>query len=238
MVWPEDRTNEILRILGNAGSCVDLDQPGDVIQCPPEALRPGKYYLMGFNPGGGGGKSLRQTTKNLITAREGAPHPLLDNKHMWGNLDALAMRLEGAEWQRRLFITNLFPNASRGVSAWLCTRGGRSQHRVAVECIWPLHQYFLSIVKPRFVIVHGQGAGDSAFRYLWELLVQKECPQADWNATMADETRKDDPSVKSFHRSTLQLGEGRPPANVTFIGIRHLSRSQSKLNVVERLITD
>lgn len=220
----------LIKLMEHAGDAACLDDPGDVIQCPPEALRCGKYYVMGFNPGGGGGKSLRQTTKNLITAREGEPHPLL-GETMWRNLDLLATRLEGAEWQRRLFITNLFPNASSGVSTWF--RGNR-QARARMDYvrqIWPLHQYFLSMVRPRFVIVHGQGSRNSAFRYLWEFLTPGNHSNADWNRTMAP-TTAGDASIKSFQLPSLDLGVwGERPA-VTFIGIRHLSYSPSNFDVM------
>lgn len=220
----------VLRILESATTCVDLDAAGDIIQCPPEALRPGKYYVMGFNPGGGGGETLMQTTKSLIATCEGEPHPLLGKK-MWHNLDALATRLEGAEWQRRLFITNLFPNASSGVSTWF--RGNR-QARARMDYvrqIWPLHQYFLSMVRPRFVIVHGQGSRNSAFRYLWEFLTPGNHSNADWNRTMAP-TTAGDASIKSFQLPSLDLGVwGELPA-ATFIGIRHLSYPASNFDVM------
>lgn len=240
----ESMSSEIIKLLKQAAPWFSLDDSeGDVIQCPPSALREGRFYVMGFNPGvstanddQSAPKSLRETTQALVSAKANAAHPLSAWSNGWSNLTKLAKALEVEDWQHNLFITNLFPDSSGGVSAWLRDHGGRRQHLEYVRQIWPLHQLFLSIVRPQFVIVHGQGSRDSAFRYLWEYLVPPQKKSAaDWNKTMAPATGKD-LSIKSFPVAKLELGDGEPLSDVTFIGIKHLSRSQSRLDVMKKLI--
>ena len=241
----ESLTNKIIGLLEQAAPWFSLDKPGDVIQCPPSALRQGRFYVMGFNPGVSKksddhavAESLRKTTRALACAKANDAHPLSGWPRGWSNLTMLAEALHVKDWQHKLFITNLFPDSSEeGVPGWLSAHGGRRQHSEYVRQIWPLHQLFLSVVRPRFVIVHGQGARDSAFRYLWEYLVppQKRSDE-DWNQTMADATQTGDPSIKSFLVPKLELREGESLSDVTFIGIKHLSRSQSNLDVMKGLI--
>ncbi len=240
----ESLSKKIIGLLEQAAPWFSLDEPGDVIQCPPSALREGRFYVMGFNPGvskkngdQSDAKSLRETTQALVSAKANDAHPLSDWSNGWPNLTKLAEALEVKDWQRDLFITNLFPDSSEeGVPGWLSAHGGHQQHLGHVKQIWPLHQLFLSIVRPRFVIVHGQGSVDSAFRYLWEYLVPPpKKSDADWNKTMAPATGED-LSIKSFPVAKLELGEGEPLSDVTFIGIHHLSRPQSRLDVMKKLI--
>ena len=235
----ESMSGKIIKLLEQAAPWFSLDDSeGDVIQCPPSALREGRFYVMGFNPGVSKesddhdvAQSLRKTTQALVCAKANDAHPLSGWPRGWSNLTKLAEALKEEDWQHNLFITNLFPDSSGGVSAWLRAHGGRRQHLEYVRQIWPLHQLFLSVVRPRFVIVHGQGSRDSAFRYLWEYLVQQQKPTEDWNETMAHTTRED-LGIKSFRLPKLELGEGEPLSDVTFIGIKHLSRSQSRLDVM------
>jgi hypothetical protein len=239
----KDFTTKAIACLDRAGSLYPcLDKPGDIIQCPPSALCKGDFYVMGFNPGelkkggaDGGDKFLRETTQELVSAKTNDAHPLSGWPRGWSNFTNLAKALEVEDWQHNLFTTNLFPDSSSGVSAWLGKHGGRRQHLEYVREIWPLHQLFLSVVRPRFVIVHGQGSRNSAFRYLWEYFVQQKDSAADWNNTMAPATGGD-LSIKSFPMAKLELGEGEPLSDVTFIGIKHLSRSQSDLEVMKVLI--
>lgn len=245
MVDATSLPDKIIDILEQASHWLSLKEPGDVIQCPPSALCEGEFYVMGFNPGTGKpkdhdmrAKSLRVTTEELFSTKSDG-HPL-SGWNKWNNLKNLADRLskiegwQNEDWQQKLFITNLFPDASGGVSGWLRIRQRRRNHLECVQQIWPIHQLFLSVVRPRYVIVHGQGSRDSAFRYLWEYLEPKSAPH--WDDTMAPAT-KEDKSIKSFVLPALDLDSGDQLKDVTFIGIRHLSRAQSNLDVmVEGLI--
>jgi hypothetical protein len=239
----ESTSKKIIDLLEQAAPWFSLDKPGDVIQCPPSALREGRFYVMGFNPGISkkssdhrDDKSLRKTTQALVSAKANDAHPLSKWSSGWSHLMKLAEALEVKDWQRNLFIANLFPDSSEmGVEGWKSAHGGRQEHLDCVKKIWPLHQLFLSIVRPRFVIVHGQGSKDSAFFYLWKYLVQQQNPEADWNKTMAPET-SEDPSIKSFSLQQLEVAEGEPLSDVTFIGIKHLSYPQSSLDVMKKLI--
>lgn len=243
MVDPALLPREIIGVLQKTSSWLSLDDDqGDVIQCPPTALCEGSFYVMGFNPGARKrkdqepSKPLRKTIEELGYIKLDGRHPLEDWPRGWSNLTHLAEQLPRVEnWRQHLFVTNLFPDSSGGVSDWLRIRKRRGNHLQCVQQIWPMHQLFLSIVRPQFVIVHGQGSRDSAFRYLWEYL--KPDLAMNWDKTMADKTQQDDPSIKTFSMPTLDLGSGDSLADVTFIGIKHLSRSQSHIDVmVDKLI--
>lgn len=205
-----------------------LKRPGDIFQCKTTAYRPGRYYVMGFNPGGKGdtGVCLQSTLEQLhaINDKE-AKHPLFGTR-VFGNLKKLACMLrahdpqESDAWEDDLFITNLFPDASGGVGEWK----SRNRHRPAsdyVSAVWPLHQQMLSVVRPSYVIAFGQGPQDSTFRYLWNQL-KATAAQKTWDATMDPRTKALDPTIKSFTVSELQVQSGSLK-NVTFIGIWHLS---------------
>jgi hypothetical protein len=205
-----------------------LKRPGDIFQCKTTAYRPGKYYVMGFNPGGKGdaGACLQSTLAQLLTTDDKAAKHPLSGTRVYGNLEKLACMLrardpqEPGSWQDDLFITNLFPDASMGVTAWK----QQNNHRPArdyVSAVWPLHQQMLSVVRPSYVIAFGQGHGDSTFRYLWNQL-KATAAQKTWDETMDPRTKALDPTIKSFTVSELQVQSGSLK-NVTFIGIWHLS---------------
>lgn len=220
---------------------------GDVIQCPPSAIRRGDFYVMGFNPGcsnkrdGQGGDSdkpklLLETTRKLPTLADTDKHPLVGWTRGWKNLTNLAEALKVERWQQELFITNLFPDQSPGVSAWLRDHHDLPMDRY-VDAIWPLHQLFLRTVQPRFVIVHGQGSRHSAFRYLWEHLKRRDNKAVAWDKTMSDATKNSDPTIKYFDLNDLDLGGGVKLVNVTFIGIKHLRLPrQSKMESLKALL--
>ncbi|MHB1993610.1 hypothetical protein [Metallibacterium scheffleri] len=205
-----------------------LKRPGDIFQCKTTAYRPGRYYVMGFNPGGKGdaGVCLQSTLEQLPAINDKkAKHPLSGTR-VYGNLKKLACMLRAHDpqepdtWEDDLFITNLFPDASMGVRAWK----QQNSHRPArdyVSAVWPLHQQMLSVVRPSYVIAFGQGSRDSTFRYLWDHLKDEDSHKT-WDQTMNPKTKALDPTIKSFTVSELPVLSGTLK-NVTFIGIRHLS---------------
>jgi hypothetical protein len=197
-----------------------LDKRGDIIQCPPGALREGDFYVMGFNPGGDAGESIRNTTAK-IPSSTAQDHPL---KSVAGNSrPRLCMLAEvlglGDNRVGKLFVTNLFPDCSAGIPGWK-KRHGRPVSDY-VEAIWPLHELMLSIVRPRFIIVSGINRRDSAFSLLWDRFHPADMC---WDDTMSKVTKADDPRIKSFSTSGRALAKENQRDRVTFIGIPHLSR--------------
>ena len=210
-----------------------LDSPGDIIQCPPSAVKDGRFYVMGFNPHGSGGTSLRHTTMDLSNAPI-RDHPLDQaSGSYWKNLCNLAEGLSfPADWKEDLFITNLFPDCSEDVPAWK-ERCDRPISKY-VAAIWPLHELMLSIVRPRFVIASGiKPDEDSAFHLLWGKLK----PDIKWDDTMSYLTKERDRQVKSFSVNNLPVRGGDLLARVTFIGVKHFSRGgPSDSTVIKALI--
>lgn len=202
-------------------ACVSLGEPGDVIQCPWSAVADSGsgYYVMGFNPGGSGGKHLCDTIRTI--SRDGSPTQQAPEKKYWTTLGHLANALGfGTDWYQQLFVTNLFPNSSRSVRTW--KPAGRQSLLACADAIWPIHELMLSIVRPRFIIVSGISHGTSAFWLLWNKFRELHQMRT-WDETMSDVTRGRDPQVKSFSIDGFPvLGADRLP-RVTFIGVRHLS---------------
>lgn len=210
-----------------------LEEPGDIIQCPPSALCKGDFYVMGFNPGGAQGKSIRETSEEIpFSAIEDHP-PKSPPGSYWPNLSKLAGALDlGDTWENKLFVTNLFPDCSEDICKWKGKRSGRPVSDY-VEAIWPLHELMLSIVRPRFIIVSGISRRGSAFGLLWDRFHPTDTR---WDDTMSKVTKGDDPQIKSFSTSGSSVAKGNPRDRVTFIGIPHLSRYAPQVKVISKLI--
>lgn len=209
-----------------------LDKPGDIIQCPPKALRKGDFYVMGFNPGGDAGESIRNTTAK-IPSSTAQDHPLKSaTGNYWPRLCMLAEVLAvGDNREGKLFVTNLFPDCSAGIPGWKKKHGRPVSDYV--EAIWPLHELMLSIVRPRFIIVSGINRRDSAFSLLWDRFHPADVC---WDDTMSKVTKADDPRIKSFSTSGRALAKENQRDRVTFIGIPHLSRYAPNVKVISKLI--
>lgn len=246
-------SDEIKAIVNKAIKCLEkiesvypwLHKPGDIIQCSPSALREGDFYVMGFNPGASNleqngsatdPKSLRQTIEEIPSLTKSHVHPLSGWKRGWENFASLAQTLQPNHWEQDLFVTNLFPDQSTGIQNWLADHKKRPVSEY-VSAIWQLHKILLATVRPRVIIVHGQGARHSAFRYLWENLKKSVNKDAKWNQTMSDTTWNRDPSIKYFDVNKLSLDDGDELTDLMFIGIRHLRLpQQSDMQAVKALI--
>lgn len=230
----EFKSTVIEKLCAAKKTCAWLERRGDVIQCPWSAVQEGKFYIIGFNPGvsENEGGTVRATTEGLTGGSQ--THPLKDWKRGFGNLGRLADALDAPNWKSSLFVTNLFPDESPGVSAWLRQHHDRPVQQY-VDAIWPLHQYFLSIVRPRYLIAHGQSSKDSAFKYLWDYLVKRHDKHAKWSASPPQVTGIADPSIKCFKVPDMTVCKDTGLDQLTIIGIRHLGRSQSRVELLKEL---
>ncbi len=132
-----------------------LDRPGAVLYSSADTLRPGPVYLIGLNPGGAGGATLRDS----IAASRRGNNAYLDEKWAPGGhvqprgqstlqrrIQALC-RAMGVD-TRETPASNLAFTRSTGIAAHPGYAG-------AVELCAPVHQLFMDAIRPGFVMTFG-----------------------------------------------------------------------------------
>ena len=153
-----------------------LDEKGAVLYSRPHTLKPGRYYILGLNPGGDAeaGQTIRQRLDrpmnewvNAYTEEQWAKpnardehdnyekgqHPLQRRLHwLFGQLgtdlnDVCASNL--------IFVRT--PNAAK-----------LKKYRELANSCWPVHEYILKAVQPGVIITFGNGK-KSPYRFLQEL---------------------------------------------------------------------
>ena len=160
---------------------------GSILYSGIDTLRPGRFYLMGLNPGG--------------TPRDGDSKigdPIYDSERWsaytqscWvpGCSDPLPCRHIGADGRVSRDHLSLHQCNIRDLCGWLATEPdcvmatnaifARSRDDASIkglctgmgdwdwwEKCWPVHQAFLAEVRPSWIITLGKGWGTSAFAFL------------------------------------------------------------------------
>lgn len=128
-----------------------IDLPGAVLYASAETLKPGPVYLLGLNPGGEGGSTLRD---NLAAARRGN-NAYLDEEWTSGRpgqsllqrrVDALCREM-GIETRDTPASNLAFTRSTR-----LATHPG---YHGAVQLSAPVHEMFMAAIRPRFLMTFG-----------------------------------------------------------------------------------
>ncbi len=132
-----------------------IDQSGAVLYSGASTLRPGPIYLMGLNPGGSDGPSLRES----IAASRREHNAYLDEE--WapgGHFQPMGQ----ATLQRR--VQNLcsrmgLDTRSVPASNLVFTRSSRLDKHLAfdeaLKLCAPVHEIFIRAIKPRFMMTFG-----------------------------------------------------------------------------------
>ena len=182
-----------------------LAKTGAILYSSHETRRPGKIYLIGLNPGGTGGPSLRENITKMLTRTENA---YLDE--VWGDYEEegaapLQKRIQwvlktlGAD-TRDVFATNLI---------FAQSRNDKGITPIQAQQCWPVHEAMLEIVQPSVIVAFGN-SGFSPYGFIHALLGgEQEYQRAEhgsWN-------------LKQFQ---TMVGGRR----TTVIGLPHLSRYQ------------
>lgn len=141
-----------------------VNQPGKILYSSHETLCQGDVYLLGYNPGGSEGPSISDSISNMLSQ--------LDNAYLdedWSN-GAGDYKKGQAPLQKRveLLITALGYDlkavcASNLIFAQSVNANGVSS--ALADVCWPVHEAIISIVKPKVILVFGNGA-PSPFSYL------------------------------------------------------------------------
>lgn len=132
-----------------------IDRPGAVLYSSEETLKPGPVYLLGLNPGGSEGATLRDSIassrrgNNAYLDEEWAPGGRVQPRGqstLQRRVQALC-RAMGVE-TRDTPASNLAFTRSTGLAAHPGYAG-------AVELCAPVHRLFMDAIQPRFVMTFG-----------------------------------------------------------------------------------
>jgi hypothetical protein len=138
--------------LGEVGM---LESPGGVLYSGVETLKPGPIYLLGLNPGGSGGATLKNSLDN---SRRGNNAYLDEEWYPGGN-----WRPKGeATLQRRVqHLCRMMGRNTRKVPAsnLAFTQSVRidthDDFPAAVRASLPVHELFLEAIRPKFLMTFG-----------------------------------------------------------------------------------
>jgi len=190
----------------------DLDLPGGLVYSAGTTVKPGKVYIMGLNPGGNPEVdkfSIQQSLDKLPT------EPGNDYADSWANRPAgqapLQRRIRylvedvlGAQLEET-FATNLIFRKTRSARDLnLSVEGDRC---------WPVHEAFLKIVRPDFILVFGN-SGISPYGYLLGRSRAAGC--------VLDEETSQPSGHGSWRLRTFSAVLGGRPTRI--VGFPHLSR--------------
>lgn len=184
-----------------------LNKDGEIIYSSHETLKKGDIYLLGLNPGGGGGKKIKNHLGDILKKDHNS---YLDES--WDSIKRSEIPKGQAPLQIRVdhLITQLGYNTRDVCASNLIFVTSRSaddiNYGLAGYC-WRFHQHILELVQPKIILCFGISSV-SAYSFLWSLYgdgkeAVKKAGHGDWKC-------------KAF---TTNI-EGRP---TTVVGIPHLS---------------
>lgn len=205
----------------------DADKPGAVLYNGWSTLCKGDLYIMGFNPGGD------EKEPTVIQTLNDRPDDYCDyNDGDWGNGKGNAphqqrvkrllekLRNEDKEAICSVFAANAIFIRSTKASDLPDPQDLWKKH-------WPIHQYFLAIVRPKVIICLGNGDRLSSFSLL------RAVNEISRKYSFCDEQSKSFRGGKYFAaRFLLADNESH---ECTVVGIPHPSRFDFPKNLVEFL---
>ena len=134
-----------------------LDQSGAFLYSSHDTIRPGEVYLLGLNPGGQGGPSLKERLDTLLSREENA---YLDEA--WDNGGGSYKPGEAPLQQRVNWLLSQLGSDTRDVlSTNLIFMQSRDASGVSIEhakLCWPVHEALLSIVRPSIILTIGNSS--------------------------------------------------------------------------------
>jgi hypothetical protein len=157
-------TNLISKTLGDQAS-----KSGSVLYGGSSTLKAGRFYLMGLNPGGDPKEEHLSVIDSVRErfSRDSQYCSYLDEKkwprsHHQRNVIHLVSGI--GQDIRNIFSANAIFVRSRNAKLL-----PSDAYELASLC-WPVHEYFLSKVRPEFILCLGNGDGVSSFSLLRRLL--------------------------------------------------------------------
>jgi hypothetical protein len=156
---------------------VSPDEKGWVLYSGLDTLRPGKYYLMGFNP-------AKDDANELLTEHSAMPaNWSAYTQQCWhcekskcihrDEMELLkpsALKPHQVRVNRLVKELGLRPEQIFSANAIFVESEGTGELKARSaqlwDAFWPVHQWFLSIVRPETIICLGNGESDSSFDLL------------------------------------------------------------------------
>jgi hypothetical protein len=190
-----------------------LDHSGAVLYSSFQTLRPGRIYILGLNPGGDNGHSIRKCLDSLPYYDENSymdedwstekrhydvgGHPL--QQHLKWLIENLGYDL------KNVCASNLIFTRSSG--QW------GADYPIHADLCWKVHELIIELVKPDVLIVFGNGS-ISPYDYL---LRKHYGHTGSWPRIQTIESGHSNWKCKSF---SMRLDDNR----FTVVGLPHLSR--------------
>lgn len=156
------------------------EESGNVLSVAPDAIKPGRFYVMGLNPGGDPGGHPGSIRESIVARPPGwttFTHDCCycDDRPTCRHTDDSGKVLEAflTRHQRNVLVTlkalGVEPGSIVATNAIFARSTGEETLAGPwdwwAKC-WPIHQLFLREVKPDWIITLGSGLGTSAFAFL------------------------------------------------------------------------
>lgn len=141
-----------------------MDQPGGILYSNYASLTKGDVYFMGFNPGGIGGNTIRQSIDELPCKTSNA---YLDEE--WGGVESPCEKGHHIFQKRVCWLLEALSYDVRKVCAsnliFVRSREAIGVAYGLADTCWPVHEVILDIVKPKLILCCGN-SGASPYGYL------------------------------------------------------------------------
>lgn len=165
------KKNELPMIAKTALSDV-LHKSGSILYSSHETLKPGVVYLMGFNPGGTGGHSIKRSIDSMLT---NTANSYLDES--WKNRSGV-WECGQAPLQKRVqwILSSLQLNPREVCASNLIFLQSRQANDIGfslAEICWPVHEALLDIVRPKLILTFGN-SDTSPYGYMHSIFGGKE----------------------------------------------------------------
>ena len=162
----------------------DADQSGSVLSVSASALRPGRFYIIGLNPGG----DPTSHGQTILRSVQGPEHPegwcahshdcwKCDERPTCEHLDPDGRVAAGHLKRHQQHVLEIYqtlgvqPGEVLATNAVFARSTGTDTLRGAWgwwEKCWPVHQRMLAEVRPEWIVTLGKGYGTTAFGFLMD----------------------------------------------------------------------
>ncbi|HAJ21573.1 MAG TPA: hypothetical protein DCL95_16185 [Rhodospirillaceae bacterium] len=212
------KANTIDLLKQNLGALVH--ESGASLYTGWDSLSAGNLYAMGLNPGGDPGS----IGKSILQETESTPYshnPYSDED--WGGGMGTAPHQTSVLKTIELIVgrKNVDFFATNAVFARSVDANQLSNPWQLWDLCWPVHQFFLSLIRPKVIICLGNGDNVSAFRFMRSKLEPVEAQSYSY----LDHTTSEKFRAGKWTRGSLSLSDGSE-IETTVLGVAHPSRFQ------------
>jgi len=183
-----------------------LAETGSILYSSYKTLKPGALYILGFNPGGEGGDTLKENIDSMLTRESNS---YLDEE--WENNNGSWEKGEAPLQKRLIWLTKELGYNLREICAsnliFIKSQNQKSiDYNIAMKC-WPIHEEILKLVKPKVILTFGN-SNTSPYHFLHSKYKGEEFSEQSGHGNWL---------IKSFE---TRINEQK----TVVIGLPHLSR--------------